>query len=88
MKKIILLLLLVALRLNCYSQEPDCNIGKTLVAMEQEFPDLRYIKTDSKGDEYEDGYPQDGIASFFYFKDGYVIEECMICISNDGFPHM
>ncbi len=88
MKKSILLFLLVELCVNCFSQEPGCNIGKSLVTMKQEFPDLRYVKTDSKGDEYEDGYPQDGIAFFFYFKNGYVIEECMICQSNDGFPYM
>jgi hypothetical protein len=56
--------------------------------MKQEFPELRYIKTDAKGDEYEDGYPEEGIATFFYFRNGYVVEECMICQSTDGFPLM
>lgn len=70
------------------TNEPGNNIGRTLSQMKQLFPELRYIKTDSKGMQYEDGYPQDGIATFFYFKDNKVIEECMIVQSNDGFPRM
>lgn len=67
--------------------EPGNNLGRSLTSMCQKFPELRYIKTDAKGDEYEDGYPEDGIASFFYIKNGYVVEECMICQTNDGFPY-
>lgn len=70
------------------TNEPGNNIGKTLSQMKQLFPELRYTKTDSKGTQYEDGYPQDGIATFFYFKDNKVVEECMIVQSNDGFPRM
>lgn len=70
------------------TNEPGNNIGRTLSQMKQLFPELRYTKTDSKGTQYEDGYPQDGIATFFYFKDNKVIEECMIVQSNDGFPRM
>ena len=70
------------------TNEPGNNIGRTLSQMKQLFPELRYTKTDSKGIQYEDGYPQDGIATFFYFKDNKVIEECMIIQSNDGFPRM
>ena len=70
---------------NAQSNEPACNIGKSLSVMKQLFPELRYVKSDAKGDEYEDGYPEDGTAIFFYFKDGKVIEECMIVQSNDGF---
>lgn len=66
--------------------EPKCNLGKSLSTMKREFPELRYIKTDTKGDEYEDGYPEDGIATFFYFKNNIVIEECLICQTTDGFP--
>lgn len=69
-------------------QEPENNIGKSLSQMQREFPELRYLKTDSKGAQYEDGYPQDGIAVFFYFNKNIVIEECMICQSKDGFPRM
>ena len=73
---------------SAYAQtnEPGNNIGRTLSQMKQLFPELRYTKTDSKGTQYEDGYPQDGIATFFYFKNDRVVEECMIVQSNDGFP--
>lgn len=70
------------------TNEPGNNIGNSLTYMKQKFPELRYIKTDIKGEQYEDGYPQDGIATFFYFKDNKVIEECMIVQSDDGFPKM
>ncbi len=75
-------------RANSYQREPETNIGKSLSIMKRDFPELRYIKTDAKGEEYEDGYPEEGIATFFYFKNGYVIEECMICQSTDDFPLM
>lgn len=67
--------------------EPGNNLGSSLASMRQKFPELRYLKTDAKGDEYEDGYPEDGIASFFYFRNGRVVEECMICQATDGFPY-
>ena len=86
MKKISIFTVLFMYFLGAFAQEPGNNLGKTLSEMKQKFPELRYIKTDQKGDEYEDGYPQDGIATFFYFNNGKVIEECMICQSNDGFP--
>ena len=70
------------------AQEPGNNIGKTLSEMKRIFPELRYTKTDEKGIQYEDGYPQDGIATFFYFKDNKVVEECMIVQANDGFPRL
>lgn len=85
MKKVIFLFVLAFVSICSYAQEPGNNIGSSLYSMKQKFPELRYLKTDTKGDEYEDGYPQDGIATFFYFKDNYVIEECMICQSDDGF---
>lgn len=64
---------------------PGNNLGKSLNTMRQDFPELRYIRTDEKGDFYEDGYPEDGIAMFFYFRNNAVIEECMICESTDEF---
>lgn len=73
---------------NLYQNEPEANIGKPLSLMKQEFPELRYVETNEKGDQYQDGYPMDGIATFFYFKDGYVVEECLICQSTDNFPLM
>lgn len=90
MKKILLTIIATISVVFGYAQnkEPGNNIGKSLIVMKQLFPELRYIKTDSKGVEYEDGYPQDGIATFFYFKNDRVVEECMIVQSNDGFPRM
>ncbi len=67
------------------SNEPATNIGATLSAMKMKFPELRYIGTDEKGDEYEDGHPEDGIGVFFYFKNNMVTEECVIVQSDDGF---
>ena len=76
MNKLLFLFLLLMLPFvaNAQSNEPACNIGKSLSVMKQLFPELRYVKSDAKGDEYEDGYPEDGTAIFFYFKDGKVIE--------------
>ena len=86
MKRYVLLFFSFLLVTKMFSQEPGNNLGKSLSTMKQEFPELRYIKTDQKGEQYEDGYPQDGIATFFYFRNNRVVEECMICQSNDGFP--
>ena len=86
-EKFLILFVLLFTNICGYAQESGCNIGSSLSSMKQRFPELRYIKTDAKGDEYEDGYPEDGIATFFYFKDNYVIEECMICQTDDGFPY-
>lgn len=79
-------MLAMFIKAGAQSNEPGNNLGKSLYSMKQKFPALRYIRTDTKGDQYEDGYPQDGIAVFFYFKNGYVVEECLICETNDGFP--
>lgn len=73
---------------SAYAAEPGNNIGHSLSIMKAKFPELRYIGHDEKGDKYEDGYPQDGIAMYFYFKNNKVSEECMIVQSNDGFPKM
>ena len=90
MKRLITTVFATLILACAYAQtnEPGNNIERTLSQMKQLFPELRYTKTDSKGTQYEDGYPQDGIATFFYFKDNKVIEECMIVQSNDGFPRM
>ena len=77
MNKLLFLFLLLMLPFvaNAQSNEPACNIGKSLSVMKQLFPELRYVKSDAKGDEYEDGYPEDGTAIFFYFKDEQVLKE-------------
>ena len=90
MKRIIFLLCFICLTIICYAQghEPGNNLGKSLSLMKQQFPELRFLKSDEKGDEYQDGYTEDGIGIFFYFKNNVVIEECMIVQSKDGFPRM
>ena len=89
MRRLLLSFICVILCITSYAQnEPGNNIGRSLSEMKKDFPELRFIKTDAKGDQYEDGYPQDGIATFFYFKDQNVIEECMIVQSNDAFSRM
>lgn len=90
MKRILIAitLLVVFLPSMVFAQDPGTNIGTSLSVMRQKFPELRYVKTDEKGMMYEDGYPQDGIATFFYFRNDKVVEECMIVQSNDGFPRM
>lgn len=70
------------------AQEPGNNLGKSLSLMKRDFPALRYLKTDSKGDEYEDGYPNNGQAVFFYFRNNIVVEECMIIQDSNDFPCM
>lgn len=71
------------------SDDPGNNIGKSLDQMKREFPELRYLHKDERGrDAYEDGYPQYGIAYFFYFEEGYVVEEGMVCQQAGGFPRM
>jgi len=85
MKKLLLFAIMTFVGLFCYAQEPGNNIGKSLSMMRQLFPELRYVKTDAKGMLYEDGYPQDGIAMFFYFRNDIVVEECLIVQSSNGF---
>lgn len=70
-------------------KEPNNNLGKLLSELRIVFPNVKYIRTDSKGDFYTDGEdPTEGIGCFFYFKNNKVIEECMIIKSSDGFPRM
>ena len=89
MKRLIITFLLLVCISTAFAQDrPGNNLGKSLSTMKKEFPELRFLRTEKKGDFYEDGYPEDGIALFFYLKNGFVIEECMICESTDGFPKM
>ncbi len=89
MKKIILSILAVLVNITVYAQidEPESNIGSTLEAMQQKYPELRFIASDEKGDQYADGYKKDNMATFFYFKDGKCIEEYIICESTDDTPY-
>ncbi|MCF0220285.1 MAG: hypothetical protein HUK14_10935 [Muribaculaceae bacterium] len=88
-QKFFIIIWLLICSIAVFAQErPGTNLGKSLTVMKREFPQLRYLRTDQKGDFYEDGYPEDGIALFFYSQNDIVIEECMICESEDGFPIM
>lgn len=89
MKKLLTLFMLVVIAIYGYAQDkPGNNLGKTLYTMKQEFPELRYLGSDENGDQYQDGYTEDGISMFFRFRNNSVVEECMICDSYDGFSKM
>ena len=90
MKKILMtLMLLTVLVITAYAQDkPGTNLGKSLYTMKQEFPELRFIGSDENGERYQDGYTEDGISMFFRIRNNSVVEECMICDSDDGFSKM
>lgn len=87
--KIIMFILLIWTNLpaNAQSNEPKNNLGSSIYSMKQKFPELRYIKTDNKGDQYQDGYPKNGVGTFFYFKNNILIEESLVCKGRNGFPY-
>lgn len=89
MKKILFSILAVLVNVTVFAQvdEPENNIGSTLSAMQQKYPNLRFIASDEKGDQYADGYKKDNMATFFYFKDDQCIEEYIICESTDDAPY-
>ena len=88
LKRFTVIVFLMILFFPCNAIEPGNNLGKTLSQMKRDFPDLRYITTDAKGDKYQDGYTEEGISIYFYIKNQKVVEECLICQSNDGFAKM
>lgn len=90
MKKLfsIFLLLMICTITTLAQDKPGNNLGKSLYTMKQEFPELRYLGSDENGDRYQDGYTEDGISFFFRLKNNQVVEECMICDSEDGFSQM
>ena len=89
MKKIISLIAacLVCLTMSAQVDEPENNIGSSLSAMQQKYPELRFVKSDEKGDQYMDGYKKDNMATFFYIKDNQCIEETVICESTTDAPY-
>lgn len=52
MRRIIFLLCFMSLTIIGYAQghEPGNNLGKSLSSMKQQFPELRFLKSDEKGD--------------------------------------
>lgn len=89
MKKLIAIFILLISVCGAYAQDkPGNNLGKSLYAMKQEFPELRYLGADSYGDRYQDGYTEEGISFYFLLRNNAVVEECIICDSNDGFSKM
>lgn len=89
MKKLLPIFLLIVIAISAYAQDkPGNNLGKSLYVMKQEFPELRYLSSDENGDRYQDGYTEDGISMFFRIRNNSVVEECMICDSDDGFSKM
>lgn len=89
MKKLLTTFMMIVIAISTYAQDkPGNNLGKSLYAMKQEFPELRYLGSDENGDRYQDGYTEDGISVFFRIRNNSVVEECMICDSEDGFSKM
>lgn len=89
MKKLLTIFMLIVFAISAYAQDkPGNNLGKSLYVMKQEFPELRYLSSDENGDRYQDGYTEDGISMFFRIRNNSVVEECMICDSDDGFSKM
>ena len=48
------------------SNEPRSNLGKTISELRQVFPNVRYMRTETKGDFYTGGEdPTEGLCCFF-----------------------
>ncbi len=89
MKKILFSIFAALVSMTIYAQvnEPENNIGKSLSEMQQKYPELRFIGSDEKGDQYMDGYKKDNMATFFYLRDDQVVEEYIICESTSDAPY-
>lgn len=89
MTRLFFITLFLCVTFNAYTYDsPGNNLGKNLYTMKQEFPELRYLGTDASGDRYQDGYTEEGISFYFLLRNNAVVEECIICDSNDGFSQM
>lgn len=89
MKKLIAIFISLISVCAAYAQDkPGNNLGKSLYTMKQEIPEIRYLGTDASGDRYQDGYTEEGISFYFLLRNNAVVEECIICDSNDGFSKM
>ncbi len=70
----------------CPSPVPVSNVGKTLSVIKDEFSDLQYIDRDDKGDVYASGI-ESSITQYFTIKNNVVVEEALVCGSEDEFAH-
>lgn len=72
---------------SAHAFEPGNNLGKTISQLQSEFPNLRYSKSEAKGDLYIDN-SDEGLPTFFWFKNGRSIEECLMIQDTNNFPLM
>lgn len=80
-------LVLFFVSLSALAYEPGNNLNKTISQLQSEFPNLRYSKTETKGDLYIDTSDED-LPTFFWFKNGRAIEECLMIQDTNNFPLM
>lgn len=73
--------------LSALAYEPGNNLNKTVSQLQAEFPNLRYSKCETRGDLYIDN-SDDGLPTFFWFKNGRAIEECLMVQDTTNFPLM
>ena len=57
---------------------------ETISEMKAKFPKLRFIEHIPNGDNYQDGYTENGVSAFFTIKDDRVIGECVMVRSKNG----
>ena len=82
---ILVAIVLIATNLSSFAQQESAtNIGKTLSEMKAKFPKLRFIEHTPNGDNYQDGYTENGVSAFFTIKDDRVIGECVMIRSKNG----
>lgn len=74
MKRISLLLLLFILSISLFAQEPGNNLGKTISQIQQEFPNLAFLRYD-KGYQVYNSAGDDEDFTSFYFSNGRVVGE-------------
>lgn len=87
----VVLSILVLFSISMYAQqdEPVSNIGKTLVEIKQEFPNLEYYGYDNQGEDYISRDPNGGDTSFhFVCSNNRIVKEYMKSQDNDGFSIM
>lgn len=86
-RHLVILLILFVLPQLALAFEPGNNLGKSITQLKTEFPDLQYSKSEIKGDLYIDN-SDEGFPTFFWFKNGLAIEECLMIQDTTDFPLM